>query len=181
MSGNGPAASLIVANLQATIRRQASYEIDPGVCLERANKLLFGNTDSRTFISLFFGILDTEKNTLAYANAGQDLPVLLFVDGTSDTLGKRGIALRMKQDVTYMQEEITLNPGDRLLIYTDGITEAMNSRKEEFGTEKLHGIVRRMKGISARGFIDQIIEHVISHVGSLAQNGDMILVVLCRQ
>jgi sigma-B regulation protein RsbU (phosphoserine phosphatase) len=181
VSGNGLAASLVMANLQATIRGQAFYDIDPGVCLERANRLLFGSTDARTFISLFFGILDTEKNTLAYANAGQDMPILFSADGTSGTLKKRGIALRMKNDVAYEQDKITLNPGDRLLMYTDGITEAMNSSKEEFGTERLKEILSRLKGMSARGVIDQIVENVISHVGSLAQNDDMTLVILCRQ
>jgi sigma-B regulation protein RsbU (phosphoserine phosphatase) len=181
VSGNGLAASLVMANLQATIRGQAFYDIDPGVCLERANRLLFGSTDARTFISLFFGILDSQKNTLAYANAGQDPPMLFSADGRSELLKKRGIALRMKNDAAYEQEEIALNPGDRLLMYTDGITEAMNNSKEEFGTERLRELMSRWKGMSAPGVIDQIIENVISHVGSLAQNDDMTLVVLCRK
>ncbi|HEY6952107.1 MAG TPA: PP2C family protein-serine/threonine phosphatase, partial [Bacteroidota bacterium] len=181
VSGNGLAASLVMANLQATVRGQAMHDLDPAQCLERANTLLFGSTDSRTFISLFFGILDSQKDTLTYANAGQDLPMLFSAGGKSATLGKRGIALRMKQDVRYEKEEIHLNPGDRLLFYTDGIIEAMDSTKEEFGAERLRDFFDTINRGSAREIIEQIIDRVVSHAGSPVQNDDMTIVLLRRR
>ncbi len=181
VSGNGLAASLVMANLQATVRGQAVHDTNPAVCLERANRLLFGSTDARTFISLFLGVLDIEHHTLVYANAGQDLPILFKSNGNVETLKKRGMALRMKNDAVYEQETIVFGSGDRLLLYTDGITEAMNAGREEFGTDQLIGVVNRLAKMPARVIVDQIIEQVISHVGSLAQNDDMTLVALCRR
>jgi PAS domain S-box-containing protein len=180
VSGHGLAASLVMANLQATVRGQAYFGLDPDRCLERANKLLFRSTDSRTFISLFFGILDTQKHTISYANAGQDLPVLFSADKNITILRTRGIALGMKEDVTYQKEEILLKPGDRLLIYTDGIAEAMNDRRDELGEDRLREIVLRTLGRSARETVDDVIAGVGAHVGSSPQNDDMTLVLLKR-
>src|SRR5512136_408019 len=126
VTGQGLAASLVMANLQATIRSLALFDADPKNCLERANRLLFRSTDARTFVSLFYGILDTRAHTLCYASAGQDMPILFSKGKKPNLLKTRGIALGIKEDVTYGKEEISILPGDRLLIYTDGVSEAMN-------------------------------------------------------
>ena len=181
VSGNGLAASLVMANLQATIRGQALFDADPEKCLERANKLLFRSTDSRTFVTLFYGILDTRKHSLSYANAGQDLPILFSTRSEPLPLKTRGIALGMMKDVFYESEEISINPGDRLLIYTDGIREAMNEGKEEFGDEKLQQIVQRSSDVSAGTLIEEIIATVNLHFGDVPQNDDMTTVLLSRK
>ncbi|MCX6133088.1 MAG: PAS domain S-box protein [Ignavibacteriales bacterium] len=180
VSGKGLAASLVMANLQATIRGLALFDPDPKDCLERANKLLFRSTDSRTFVSLFYGILDTRRHTLSYASAGQDMP-MLFSSGMKPTLLKtRGIALGIKEDVTYAKEEISILPGDRILIYTDGISEAMNEKMEEFGKEKLQALVQRAQGERSAALIDNIIAAVSAHVRSASQSDDMTIVLVQR-
>ena len=181
VSGNGLAAALVMANLQATIRGQALSGVDPDTCLERANKLLFRSTDARTFVSLFYGILDTRKHSLRYANAGQDLPILFSLKNEAITLKTRGIALGMMQEVSYECEEVTINQGDRLLIYTDGIREAMNEQREEFGDEKLHQIVQSNQDVSAEALIKKIITMVNAHFGNVSQNDDITLVMLLRK
>lgn len=180
VSGKGLAASLVMANLQATIRSLALFDDDPKDCLEKANKLLFRSTDARTFVSLFYGILDTRRNTLRYANAGQDTPILFSPQGKTRLLRTRGIALGMKEDVTYQEEEIFLNPEDRLLIYSDGISEAMNDALEEFGERRLQKVVQYNIKDTAGSLVEKIFAAVDAHVNSASQSDDMTVVLLRR-
>jgi PAS domain S-box-containing protein len=180
VSGNGLAASLVMANVQATIRGQALFDPDPAQCLHRANKLLFRSTDSRTFVSLFYGILDTRTHILTYANAGQDLPIIFSSSGESSELKTRGIALGMKEDAVYVTEQLALKEEDLLLIYTDGISEAMNYRREEFGGRKLRETVQEHRRGSASNIIETIIAAVQTHVGHASLGDDMTVVFLKR-
>ena len=180
VSGKGLAASLVMANLQATIRSLALFDSDPKECLERANKLLFRSTDARTFVSLFYGVLDTRRHSLCYASAGQDMPILLSAGGELALLTTRGIALGIKEDVSYEKEEISIIPGDRLLIYTDGVSEAMNEMMEEFGKTRLQSVLRRAEGEAAAVIIERILDAVGSHVHDATQSDDMTIVLLQR-
>jgi PAS domain S-box-containing protein len=181
VSGNGLAASLVMANLQATIRSQALIGVDPKECLERANKLLFRSTDARTFVSLFYGTLDVQKHTLCYASAGQDMPILFSAGARPVTLQTRGIVLGVKEDASYEKGEISLSPDDRLLIYTDGICEAMNERMEEFGEERLSEIVQRNDQAPVAELVETILAAVNDHVGNAAGSDDMTLILLRRK
>ena len=181
VSGKGLAAALVMANLQATIRSQALYGGNASECLERANKLLFHSTDSKTFVSLFYGILDTRNNTLCYANAGQNAPHLCSAGRKPVPLKTHGLALGMQEDVSYQNDEISINPGDRLLIYSDGISEAMNERMEDFGDEKLREIVQRYSGDSSGALIEKLIAAVNLHFGDVPQHDDMTMILLLRK
>jgi PAS domain S-box-containing protein len=180
VSGKGLAAALVMSNLQATIRSLASISVTASECLERANKLLFRSVDAKTFISLFYGILDTKKNTLCYANAGQNLPLIFSPEKKPTPLKNHGLVLGTKEDVSYQKEEISINPGDRLLIYSDGIPEAMNEQREEFGDEKLLKIVQHYRGHFADMLIKNVIESLKLHFGNVPQNDDMTMVLLLR-
>lgn len=179
VSGKGLAASLVMANLQATIRGLALFDLDPKECLERANRLLFRSTDARTFISLFYGILDTRSHTLCYASAGQDMPLLFSVDKEPFLLKTRGIALGIKEEASYQKEEVLILPGDRLLVYTDGVSEAMDELMEEFGKERLRDLVQRAEGSSA-AVIEKILGAVNSYMYDPLQGDDMTIVFLQR-
>ena len=181
VSGKGMAASLVMSNLQATIRGQTSFGMDVNECLERANKLLFHSTDSKTFVSLFYGILDTQKNTLSYTNAGQNIPFLFTKNKNIILLKTHGLALGIQEDVHYQRDKISLKPGDRLLIYSDGITEAMNENLEEFGEKKLVEVVQKYKGNSADEIIKKILENVNLHVGQALQNDDRTIILVIRK
>lgn len=180
VSGNGLPASLVMANVQATIRGLALFDPDPARCLERANTLLFRSTDSRTFVSLFYGVLDTRTHTLTYANAGQDPPVVFSSSGPPRILATRGIALGMKPEVSYAKDEIRINRGDCLVIYSDGIVEAMNDGKEELGAERLHEFIQANTGLASSALIGHIVNLVKAHVGAGQQVDDMTTVVLKR-
>ena len=180
VSGKGLAAALVMSNLQATIRSLTTSKVTARECLERANKLLFRSIDSKTFVSLFYGILDTKKNTICYANAGQNLPLIFSAEKKPTPLKNHGIVLGTKEDVSYEEEETSINPGDRLLIYSDGIPEAMNEKMEEFGDERLLKIVQQYRGNSADLLIENIIVALNSHFGGVSQNDDMTMVLLLR-
>jgi sigma-B regulation protein RsbU (phosphoserine phosphatase) len=180
VSGKGLPAALVMSNLQATIRSLASMNLTSRECLERANKLLYRSTDAKTFISLFYGILDTKKNTLCYANAGQNLPLLVSHDKKTTPLQNHGLVLGTKKDVTYKAEEIQIKPGDRLLIYSDGIPEAMNEQLEEFGDERLLKLAKNNGDYSAEEMIYRITSELNGHFGSASQNDDMTMVLLQR-
>jgi len=181
VSGKGLAAALVMSNLQATIRSLATINVTASECLERANKLLFRSIDAKTFVSLFYGILDTRKNTMCYANAGQNLPLIFSAEKKPAPLKNHGLVLGTKEDVSYEPDEISINPGDRMLIYSDGIPEAMNEQQEEFGDEKLLEIVRQYRGYSADALIERIIAALNLHFDSVSQNDDMTMVLLLRE
>jgi PAS domain S-box-containing protein len=181
VSGKGLAAALVMSNLQATIRSLASINVTANECLERANKLLFRSTDAKTFVSLFYGILDTQKNTICYANAGQNLPLIFSPKNKPVPLNNHGLVLGTKEDVSYRAEEILINPGDRLFIYSDGIPEAMNEQREEFGDENLLEIVQQHRSHSADALIEKINTALNSHFGSMSQNDDMTMMLLSRK
>ena len=181
VSGKGLAASLVMSNLQATIRGQIFFDANANGCLEGANKLLFHSTDSRTFVSLFYGILDTQKNTLSYSNAGHDIPLIFSAGKKPTPLKTRGIALGLKKDVSYMKEEISFHSDDLLLIYSDGVSEAMNERKEEFGEKRLQEIIQHNSDDSASEIIEKIIAAANLHFGNAPQNDDMTIIIIKRK
>jgi len=180
VSGKGMAASLVMSNLQATIRGQALFNMDVNECLERANKLLFHSTDSKTFVSLFYGILDSQKNTFSYANAGQNIPIHFSRNKPPTPLNTHGLALGMQEDACYQKEEISFESGDRLLIYSDGITEAMNEQMMEFGEKALLRIIQGYEGNSSTELVDKILAAVDLHVGKALQNDDRTIIILMR-
>ena len=181
VSGKGLPASLVMANLQATIRGQALLNATAKECLESSNKLLFHNTDRQTFVSLFYGILNTEDNTLLYCNAGQNIPLIFSAAKKPVPIKTHGLALGIKENVVYNMEKVNINSGDILLIYSDGISEAMNEKMEEFGEERLLAIVEKNRKNSAVSLIDNILDAVNLHFGTSPQNDDMTIIILKRE
>jgi len=179
--GKGLPASLLMANTQATIRGQAFTYHKTNRCLERTNSLLYQRTDKKTFVSLFYSILDTQKHKLKYANAGQNLP-LLFSSGRPPVyLEKSGLVLGVFNNVKYTEESIMIQRGDVLVIYSDGICEAMNDEKEEFGEQRLQEIVLLHKEAPAGILVEKIISAVEVFNRGAPQNDDMTLVVIKRK
>ena len=179
--GKGLPASLLMANLQATIRAQVMYCRTVSECLERSNKLLFHRTDKKTFISLFLGILDTKNHTLCYTNAGQNLPIVFSKNRKPVPLEKRGVVLAVKENMTYEDEVVNVKKGDLLLIYSDGINEAMNEDLEEFGDERLQEIVVLYQDRSSNGLVDRIISAIEYFIRGRTASDDMTLIVVKRK
>jgi sigma-B regulation protein RsbU (phosphoserine phosphatase) len=178
VTGKGLPASLLMANMQATIRGQTFVEATPRMCLTRANKLLCRSTDKCNFITFFYALLNHQTHHLTYANAGHNSPLLFSADGAHRALERRGLVLGIRDQIDYEEETIALRPGDILLIYSDGIIEAMNNWQEEFGEERLIAVVQQNRRQTAAVLAERIIQAVKQHAGQAAQSDDITLVVL---
>ncbi|MCH8069271.1 MAG: SpoIIE family protein phosphatase [Candidatus Marinimicrobia bacterium] len=181
VSGKGMPAALLMANLQATLRGQTLSTSSCKDCLRRSNKLLFQSTDVQKFATLFYGILDTRKNELCYTSAGHDHPFLFSGEAGPRRLGTGGIVLGFMKDVTYEEEVVPFHPGDVLVIYSDGVTEAMDAKEEEFGEKRLETLVRDNLVLSSGELMEKIISAVQSFAGDTPQYDDITLVVVKRQ
>jgi sigma-B regulation protein RsbU (phosphoserine phosphatase) len=182
VSGKGLPASLLMANLQATIRGQALPSISAKECINRSNNLLFHSTDIEKFATVFYTILDTRQHTLCYSNAGHNDPLLFAASPLRPPaqLKTGGTLLGIFKDFSFQEEAVSLNAGGLLLIYSDGITEAMNANDEEFGEERLTAVVRGNWGESASELIEKIIQAVKLHARATPQSDDITLVVVKR-
>jgi sigma-B regulation protein RsbU (phosphoserine phosphatase) len=180
VSGKGMPAALLMANLQATLRCLVIQTTSPGECLERANKLMIENTGLDRFITLFLGLLDTGNHTLTYASAGHNPPLLFKTGGDVELLNARGIVLGCFEDASYAEESVLLEPGDILLVYSDGVTEAINSFEEEFGINGVRRSVSENRREDARVLLEEVIEAVRCHQGGSPQLDDITLLTLSR-
>ena len=180
VSGKGLPAALLMANVQATLRGQAFCSRSVAACLEQSNKLLYQSAPKGTFVTLFCGLLDTTRHQVGYANAGHNRPLLLRADGTLTTLSTGGLVLGVVPTHAYKEDEVALHPGDTLLLYSDGITEAMNEDREQFGEERLAATFERYRHKPAAVMVERIIQAVEHHAGRAPQSDDMTLLILKR-
>jgi phosphoserine phosphatase RsbU/P len=180
VSGKGLPASLLMANLQATLRGQAHPNLSPKAWITRANKLLHYNTSSDKFMTLFFGILDNQKHELCYCNAGHDHPFLMRNGEGTLRLKTGGIVVSIMPDYPYQEETVALAPGDVLIINSDGITEANNAQTEMFTENRLADVLHANKHRSAKEILDIVLETVSNFTANHPQFDDMTLVVVKR-
>jgi len=181
VTGKGLPASLLMANLQATLRGQTLIGENPKVCLVRSNKLLFQSTSQEKFATVFYGILDVKEHVLSYANAGHDHPVVMGDHAVVRRLNKGGIMLGAFEEFPYEDEVVPLPPGTTLVMYSDGITEAMNSAGDMYGEERLLQFLQANRAQTAKEIADALVADVRSFVGSTPQSDDMTVVVVARK
>ena len=135
--GKGISASLLMANVQAAVRAFATETASPSYVCSRINSVLCANIATGKFVTLFYGVLDASSRILQYTNAGHLRPILIGNDGNVKHLEAGGALLGVFPDWKYENSTIELDPGDLLMAFTDGITEAMDAGGEEFGEERL--------------------------------------------
>ncbi|MBI5476592.1 MAG: SpoIIE family protein phosphatase [Ignavibacteriales bacterium] len=181
VSGKGFPASLLMANLQATLRGQSMVTTSPKQCINHSNKLLFESTSSEKFATLFYGILDWEEHKFQFCNAGQDPPLHISHIGDQKRLSTGGIVLGIMDSFPYEEEAIPLSPNDMIVIYTDGVTEAMNSRQEMFGEENLTSLLMQHHDLTATEVMDTITAKLKAHIGDHTQYDDITIVVIKRK
>ncbi len=183
VSGKGVPASLymtLTKGLMVSVSEQIS---DPGEILREVNKHLFEVCRRRVFVTLFLGVLDPETMSFDYARAGHNPPVF-FRKTNNETrlLTPSGIGLGLNGgrifDASLQVASLKLQKGDSLYLYSDGITEAMNAKNEEYGEERLIEMVRRLDGFNATDMRDAIMENVRVFLGKVAPQDDQTLVVV---
>lgn len=180
VSGKGMPAALLMANLQATIRSQTLVGGSPADCAQRSNRLLFRSTELGRFATCFYGVLEIESGRLAYSNAGHDYPLVLSPDLDEIPLVAGGPVLGAFDDQGYEEGVTTLEPGQVLIAYSDGITEAYDAEGRPFGMAGLKSVLARSHGRCAREILEDVLGAVAAHAGGHAQSDDMTLVVMRR-
>ena len=149
VSGKGLPAALLVSTVQATVRAFVHETVPAGALCQRVNAILCSNHLEGRFVTFFFAVVDREAGTLSYSNAGHNAPILARGDGSLLRLREGGPILGEFPDAPYEQATVPFGAGDRLLIFTDGVSEAHGPGDAEFGEERLCGIVRESRGQSA--------------------------------
>lgn len=164
VSGKGVPASLFLAITRTVIRLVARDQGDVAAGINRANELLCAENASSMFATVFYAVLDCATGMLSYCNCGHNPPLILRGDGRLEPLASLGLPLGMLVDAPYPQRSVTLAPGDRLLLYTDGVTEAEDASGACFGEARLAAAIANV----ARGAAPEIVAGVLARVAEFA-------------
>jgi sigma-B regulation protein RsbU (phosphoserine phosphatase) len=178
VSGKGVGAALLMANLQAFLKTtcRQGMQIDEATAI--INDLVSENTSDGKFITFFWGIIENENKMLSYVNAGHN-PPLLIRDGKITKLEKGGIILGvMKTMFPYISEKIQLKKDDVLILFTDGVSEAMNRKGEEFSDVKLESLALKLSGKTAKEILSEIKTDVQNFSAGAAQSDDITLMII---
>jgi len=180
VSGKGIPAALFMALSRIIVRINATWLYDePAQAIHDANNLIAADSKAGMFVTLFYGILDHTGHTFTYVNAGHNPPIVYHgSDGTFSELAATGIAMGAVADATYTADVKPLTIGDVVVLYTDGITEAMNAREEMFGEDRLYDVIRETKGASADQIVGKILDSVKTFTGEYPQSDDITLMVI---
>ncbi|MCU1265325.1 MAG: Serine phosphatase RsbU, regulator of sigma subunit [Acidobacteria bacterium] len=178
VAGKGVPAALLMAFLRASLRAATHIGYAPQISMAKVNYLLWESIERNQFVTAFYGILDATNRTLAYANAGHNPPLLLNADGSARFLDQGSVPLGMFRDTRYYEYYLTLGPGQLLVLYTDGVTEAMNPREEEFGSDRLMQSVKAARDLSAREMIDAIQRDVLEWTDGKGAHDDVTFFVI---
>jgi phosphoserine phosphatase RsbU/P len=149
VAGKGVPAALLMSNLQAAVRAFAQEGAAPGSVATSVNRLLCRNMASGRFVTFCYTRIDVAAGKLTYANAGHNPPLLIRANGTIDKLSPGGTVLGVFAESTYEQGDFALREGDRLILYTDGITEGRNAAGEEFGEEGIAASASQHRALGA--------------------------------
>ncbi|MBC8248283.1 MAG: SpoIIE family protein phosphatase [Anaerolineales bacterium] len=179
VSDKGLAAALYMALTRSLIHAEAKHSSSPRKVLLKIHRLLLEMGQADMFVTVFYGVLDPAEGTLRYARAGHDRPLLFSpITGECRFLAADGILLGYVEKVRLEEVDVHLRPGDLLVLYTDGITDANSPAGEFFGVERLREAVSAAGGLSAQDVCDLIFEHVDRFQAEAVQHDDMALLVV---
>ena len=178
VAGKGVPAALLMAFLRASLRAASHIGYAPHISMSKVNYLLWESIERNQFVTAFYGILDATNRTLAYSNAGHNPPLLIDADGKTRFEERGGVPLGMFRDSRYYEYFATIEPGQMLVLYTDGVTEAMNPSGEEYGGQRLVAAALRGRHLSARELIDFIHRDVIDWTGGLGAHDDVTFFII---
>ena len=178
VSGKGVPAALLMAFLRASLRAATHIGYAPHISMSKVNYLLWESIERNQFVTAFYGVLDAANRTLAYCNAGHNPPFLIAADGTAHFEERGGVPLGMFRDTRYYEFFATIEPGQVLVLYTDGVTEAMNRTGAEYGRDRLVAAVRQCRHLGAREMIDFIHRDVLNWTEGLGATDDVTFFII---
>lgn len=181
ITGKGMPAAILMANLQASLRGQAISGKPCKECVALTNELLYYNTAPNKFATLFYGVLNTEKDEITYCNAGHNNPILISEDNKITRPDVGGLIVGIAPMVPYDEAKIKLNKNDLLVVFSDGITEAMNKEEEEYDEARLLEIITKNREKNSQELIDLIFNEVNNFSKGQPQSDDMTIVVIKKE
>lgn len=181
VSGKGVPAAIFMAVSHTLIRARGMDDASPAACISLVNNALCRDNDEAMFVSAFYGVLDSASGKLWCCNAGHNPPLLRKADGAVDWFpAKGGPALGVIEDATYEEMEIDFAPGDTLLLYTDGVTEAIDEDDVPFGEDALKDVFQRLGSADPTAVADTIEAVAADHTGDAEQFDDITCLVVRR-
>ena len=181
VSGKGTAAALLMSSLHAAIHAQSASHDSLVDTISAVNRYLADNIPANRFVTLFYAELDPQSGALSFLNAGHNPPLIVHAAGTVEQLASGGLPLGIKRDVEYREGRTQLQMGDVLVIYSDGVTEAVSPSGEEFGATRLYEVVSRNITASAAGIRDRIESSLTKFAQGTSAADDITLVIVKRQ
>lgn len=181
VSGKGTAAALLMSSLHAAIHAQSASHDSLVATISAVNRYLADNIPANRFVTLFYAELDPDSGSLAFLNAGHNPPLIVHAAGTVEQLASGGLPLGIKPDAEYREGRTQLQHGDVLVIYSDGVTEAVSPSGEEFGPTRLYEVVSRNVEASAAGIRDRIESSLTKFAQGTSAADDITLVIVKRQ
>ena len=181
VSGKGTAAALLMSSLHAAIHAQSASHDSLVATISAVNRYLADNIPANRFVTWFYAELDPESGALSFLNAGHNPPLIVHAAGTVEQLASGGLPLGIKRDAEYREGRTQIQPGDVLVIYSDGVTEAVSPAGEEFGPTRLYEVVSRNVEASAAGIRDRIESSLTKFSQGTSAADDITLVIVKRQ
>lgn len=176
VAGKGPPAALLTAMIQGAFAAQVTSVSSPAALMAHVNRTLIRRAIQSRFATVIYGILAPDGR-LTYSNAGHNPPVLLSRNGVK-RLETGGLILGLFPQATYEEETLELEDGDRLIVFSDGVTEAVNAAGDEFGEERLLPFLQSQRECTPEAMLDQLLAKVREFAASAAQNDDVTALVL---
>ena len=181
VSDKGVPAALFMMSSRTLLKGAAIGHDAPGKVLGEVNQLLQEENDAAMFVTVFYATFDPKSGELIYANGGHNTPLVVHADGSSTVLPPTGgVALAVVPDLTYEESSITLQPGDRVILYTDGVTEAENDQGDQFELERLCEIFTDGTPMDARATNEAVFDAVDAFAGEAPQFDDVTCLTLRR-
>lgn len=181
VSDKGAPAAMYMAMTRGLIRSQIEINPNPADTLKEVNRHLNTYSNSGMFVSLFYAVLDIKKSVLIYASAGHDPPLLRRKSGEVELIKPTGPVLGVLDDIEMLYESISLSSGDTLFIHTDGMTDALNERGEEYGFDRLLEVIKKMPVIAADEQQQNLRKDLDSFTGSAPSFDDITCLILSRE
>ncbi len=179
VSGKGVPASLFMMRAKTAIKNYARSGMSPAEVLSKVNHTLCEGNDAEMFVTVWLGILNLKTGHMQCANAGHEYPVLMRADGNYELLKDRhGLVLAAMNGIKFPEYEIQMNPGDRIFVYTDGVPEAINGKKEAYGTDRLVSRLNRVKNYPQDYILKEILQDIRNFAGTAEQFDDITMMGL---
>ena len=181
VSDKGVPAALFMMSSRTLLKGSAIGTTGPGATLSEVNQLLCDGNEAMMFVTLLYGTYSPSSGKFVYANGGHNPPLVVHPDGSSTILPPTGgIALGVAENIEYAENSVTLQQGDKLVLYSDGVTEALNESGEEYGLDRLREVVAAANSQGADEITGAVFDSVKEFAGNTPQTDDITCLTLCR-